>query len=444
MTTVRRPTEVCALESGPIEYRLERRGDDVLLIMHGGHMRAGLALGEDSFAAGGFTVLAPSRPGYGRTRLQAGPTPAHFADAVAELCAALGITCVTAVVGISGGAPTAVTMAARHPGLVQRLVLISPVGFLPWPDLRTRLGSYVAFRPGIEVVTWTGMRLFLRAAPVAALRMVLAGVSNHPTAAVADLQDDDRATLLALFSAMRSGRGFLNDLQPTPNVTARVTQPTLVIATRADGGVPFAHAESLAAGIHGAELVESHARSHLVWFAPDWPALAAVITAFLKAPTAGPGHARASSDAPVQPPTPSLVHQPLRAAVAALALAGAVLAASTAGPAFTRLGTAAGVTFLSVAAALTALAAGVLRRAVWATRLSLLGLAGQPIVAAGALWQVSAGMPAGKAAELHQLGVAPVIGAWINLGYGLIGATLFGWLLTRWWRVRAAHRDGRS
>jgi pimeloyl-ACP methyl ester carboxylesterase len=283
MATIRQPTQLCALASGPIEYRLERRGDDVLVVMHGGHMRAGLVLGEDSFEAGGFTVLAPSRPGYGRTPLRAGPTPAQFADAVAELCAALGITRVAAVVGISGGGPTAVTMAARHPGLVQRLVLISAVGFRPWPDLRTRLGAHVAFRPGVEAVTWAGMRLFLRAAPTAALRVVLTGVSNHPAAAVAELQDDNRATLLTLFSAMRSGQGFLNDLRPTPDVTAAVTQPTLVIAARADRGVPFAHAESLTAGIRSAELLESHARSHLVWFAPDWPALAARITAFLTA-----------------------------------------------------------------------------------------------------------------------------------------------------------------
>jgi hypothetical protein len=65
------PTELFMLESGPIEYRLDRRGPDVLLVMYGGHMRAGLALGEDAFAAAGFTVLAPSRPGYGRSPLAA-------------------------------------------------------------------------------------------------------------------------------------------------------------------------------------------------------------------------------------------------------------------------------------------------------------------------------------------------------------------------------------
>ena len=40
---------------------------------------------------------------------------------------------------------------------------------------------------------------------------------------------------------------------PTPDVTAQVDQPTLVIATRTDRGVPFAHAQSLLNSIRHAE-----------------------------------------------------------------------------------------------------------------------------------------------------------------------------------------------
>jgi hypothetical protein len=56
---------------------------------------------------------------------------------------------------------------------------------------------------------------------------------------------DDRAMLLAFFAQLRSGRGFLNDLRPTPDITTRINQPTLVIGSRTDLGVPFAHAQSL-------------------------------------------------------------------------------------------------------------------------------------------------------------------------------------------------------
>ncbi|WP_371778037.1 alpha/beta hydrolase [Streptosporangium subroseum] len=82
---------------------------------------------------------------------------------------------------------------------------------------------------------------------------------------------------------MRSGRGFLNDMLPVPDCAAQVTQPALVIASRTDRSVPFAHAESLAAAMSRVELVASQAGSHLIWFGPDYPAIAAKIERFLAA-----------------------------------------------------------------------------------------------------------------------------------------------------------------
>jgi hypothetical protein len=40
-----------------------------VVIFHGGHVQAGLALGEEVVAEAGYTPLVPSRPGYGRTPL---------------------------------------------------------------------------------------------------------------------------------------------------------------------------------------------------------------------------------------------------------------------------------------------------------------------------------------------------------------------------------------
>ncbi|MFI5911869.1 alpha/beta fold hydrolase [Dactylosporangium sp. NPDC051541] len=284
-TALRRPVEVRMLADGPIEYRFERRGPGVLLVLHGGHMRAGLALGEEAFAAAGWTVLAPSRPGYGRTAPRAGDSVAGFADAVRALCDELGIARVAAVVGISGGGPTAVALAARHPGLVERLVLMSAVGPLPWPDRLTRLGGRLVFRPGVEAVTWAAIRLFLRVGGRRALHALLAGVSTgRGVAARAGIGPADEEMLLALFGAMRSGRGFIQDLRPGPDRGRPGRQPALVIASRTDGGVPFAHAEALTAALPGATLVVSRAAGHFVWCSPDWPAIAERIDAFLRSP----------------------------------------------------------------------------------------------------------------------------------------------------------------
>jgi pimeloyl-ACP methyl ester carboxylesterase len=173
-------------------------------------------------------------------------------------------------------------VAARHPDLVQRLILQSAVGPLPYPDRRTRLAAHLGFNGRTERITWRAISAMMRAAPEASLRLWLGQLSTLPARqVVAALSPEDRAAVRRLVLSMRSGYGFRNDLRAAPDLTADVVQPTLVIATRHDGGVPFAHAEALAAGIPHAELVESHADSHLIWLGPDWPAIAARVRAFL-------------------------------------------------------------------------------------------------------------------------------------------------------------------
>ncbi|MER5424468.1 hypothetical protein [Streptosporangium roseum] len=130
-------------------------------------------------------------------------------------------------------------MAARHPHLVDRVILQSAVGFAPWPDRRTRLAGRLVFNSGVEAATWAAVRLLMRTAPQAGLRLLLRGLSTLPVRQVmAALSEHDQAELLALFGLMRSGRGFLNDMLAVPDCAGQVTQPALVIATRTDRSVP--------------------------------------------------------------------------------------------------------------------------------------------------------------------------------------------------------------
>ncbi|MFJ8112534.1 alpha/beta fold hydrolase [Streptomyces sp. NPDC096132] len=252
-------------------------------------MRAGLALGEDVFSGAGCSLLVPSRPGYGGTPVTTGGSATGFADVTAALCGQLGVTRVTAVVGTSGGGPTAVAMAARHPDLVERLILQSAVGPVPWPGHRTYLGAHAVFAPRTEPATWALVHALVRHAPDAALRMLLRDLTVLPVRkVVAGLRPEHRETAIALFTRMRSGHGFLNDLHDLRagpdlgRLATEVEQPGLVIASGHDGAVPFAHARSLAAVLRRAELLESLADSHFVWFGDDWPAIAARIRDFLR------------------------------------------------------------------------------------------------------------------------------------------------------------------
>jgi pimeloyl-ACP methyl ester carboxylesterase len=294
---VERPTELAGLPGGVVEYRLERRDPRAVLMMHGGHMRASLPLGEEVFADAGYTVLAPSRPGYGRTPVTTGTSLEGFAGVVAELCDRLGIGSVAAVVGQSAGGPSAVTMAARCPALVERLILQSAVGPLAWPGRRTRLGGRVVFGPRAEHLTWALVHALVRRAPAAGLRLLLGGLSVQPAGpALSALAGSHRALAAALFERMRSGGGFCADLRNFTDTAgyretaAGVGQAALVIASPADGAVPFAHARALADALPNARLIASQAAGHFIWFGDDYPAVAAAIISFLEAdPAAPPG-----------------------------------------------------------------------------------------------------------------------------------------------------------
>ncbi|MEV1179474.1 alpha/beta hydrolase, partial [Nonomuraea sp. NPDC049784] len=143
-------------------------------------------------------------------------------------------------------------------------------------------GGRAVFHAWVESGTWAIMRSLIRLAPSLGLGLLLRELSALPARQVlAGLSTAVRATLAGLFTLMRSGRGFVADMLPVPDCAAQVDQPALVIATRHDRSVPFAHAESLASTMPNAELVDTQADSHMIWFGPGYPRIAAKILQFL-------------------------------------------------------------------------------------------------------------------------------------------------------------------
>ncbi len=264
-----RATEVATLPSGRIEYRYERRGPQTVLICHGGHLRAAIPLGESAFEHEGWSVLTPSRPGYGRTPLTSAAGLDDVAALVRDLCAHLDISSLAAVVGVSAGAPLAVALAARYPDLVRSLVLQSARSSLPWPDLVTRVSGSVAFHPWLQAFTWAGMQASMALAPGIGLRTTMGSMSTLPAQTVLeDLTAPERLAVQQLFRAMSSGQGFQADLDthPDPVLEATVGAPTLVVASPTDGAVPFKHSQHLARVIPNAELFASPSLSHMIWY----------------------------------------------------------------------------------------------------------------------------------------------------------------------------------
>lgn len=82
---------------------------------------------DDGVAAvGGVRLLAADRPGCGRSDPDPGRTLGSVADDLAAACRHLDVGRV-GVLAWSAGAPYAVALAARHPGLVAAVVLAAPL-----------------------------------------------------------------------------------------------------------------------------------------------------------------------------------------------------------------------------------------------------------------------------------------------------------------------------
>lgn len=113
-------SELVMTERGPIEISSLGEGPSIL-VLHGtpGGYDQGVMMGE-RFAPAGFRVLAVSRPGYLRTPGEPGQTMDEQVAVYAALLDELGIDNV-AVVGGSGGGPSAFAFARRHPERVWAL-----------------------------------------------------------------------------------------------------------------------------------------------------------------------------------------------------------------------------------------------------------------------------------------------------------------------------------
>lgn len=232
------PVALVETARGPIECASFGAGPPVLIV-HGtpGGCDQGQALAT-ILALRGHRVVAPSRPGYLGTRLAIGHEPADQADAAADLLDALALRRV-AVVALSGGGPSALQFALRHPERTARLVLLQAI------SARLIIEADDLLRAAL---------LLPRSARIAPSIVALALRRRDPALVRAAL-DLARSTLPI---AARSG-GVFNDtmqfstLRPYP--LAEVAAPTLLIHGTADANVPYEQAVAAAAAIPDARLI---------------------------------------------------------------------------------------------------------------------------------------------------------------------------------------------
>jgi pimeloyl-ACP methyl ester carboxylesterase len=201
-------------------------------------------------------VLAPDVPGFGASRpLSRGWGLEAAADVIAALAAAVGHPRLD-LVGHSLGGALAAMVAIRHPRLVDRLVLVAPIGFRPMrPRPTWRLGVLTRVRAALLPVAAIAGRH-----PPTARRLV-GGVVQE------DTELDHSITRALIDGSLRARRTAAagmdvihRDLSPA---AGRIDALTLVIWGRRDGAVPVEYARHALDAIPGSRCVVLDGSGHL-------------------------------------------------------------------------------------------------------------------------------------------------------------------------------------
>lgn len=255
--------ETAQTKAGLIEYTLLGQGP-VVLRLTGSMDDCESSGGNEILLAAGFSILTPSRPGYGKTPLAVGRTAQEAADAMAALLDTLGVSNADVIAESSGG-PTAIYLAARHPTRVRKLVLeeaiskhmrdVDPKGF------ETRQKFYVSQYGYMRYM----LKILARVAPksLARVTMSIFGTQN-PDEAVKRMSKADIDGICRFYLRWQSswGQAAYNDMEQSVEETAlkSIHTPALIVHSRADAAIPFTLAEYSHANIAGSEL----------WVAPTW------------------------------------------------------------------------------------------------------------------------------------------------------------------------------
>jgi pimeloyl-ACP methyl ester carboxylesterase len=224
-----------------------------------------------------FRVVVPDLPGFGTSEK---PDPQRFAygwdafsDAMFDLVAALGVGGRIHVCGHGMGGGIALSLAARHPALVHKLVLTSALVFPPQEHALERTGRM----PLVGAILWRqvmGSALFRAYVQ----STIYSGAARIPAGRTEELYEAFNAP--AGRQAAHATLVAIADTRPLVARLPRVTADTLVIWGRDDVIAPIEHGRRLARELRGRFEVLECGRCPPDE-APD--AFATAVTSFLEA-----------------------------------------------------------------------------------------------------------------------------------------------------------------
>jgi pimeloyl-ACP methyl ester carboxylesterase len=222
-----------------------------------------------------FRVIVPDLPGFGESEK---PPPSRyrydfdaFSESLVDLLAALGLGQVSLCGHAMGGA-VALTVAASHAHVVERLVLVNPLVYPPRPDALSRMAGMPVIGPLVFKQLY-GRTLF-RSRFLAGTRSGENGVASRRVDHLFEMFDVPAAREAA-YATMRA----MLDTRPLTASVPRVSAPTLVTWGRANRASPVEHGRRLARELGGARFEVFDCGPSPAEECPE--AFATAVTAFL-------------------------------------------------------------------------------------------------------------------------------------------------------------------
>ena len=256
-------SKIAETKLGPIEYKIIGDKGPILMSIHGspgGH-------DQNIISSDAFRILILSRPGYLRTPLGVGQTPAEQATAYSELLDALGIQKVV-VMGISGGGPSSMEFAAKFPEKTLGLIAFEAVSYSE--DYANKFPDDESMMNGSDFSMWAGLysMSFLGTKKKAA--MMLPNPKNRIRLTsnpknVAKLKSME----WSIWPMSLRREGVVNDYQQFANLSIpfeKINAPTLAIHGNEDINVDLAHARELIQKVQGSELRIIDEGDHMMMF----------------------------------------------------------------------------------------------------------------------------------------------------------------------------------
>src|SRR5690625_1260159 len=252
-----------------LEYSIIGEGKPIL-VLHGGHSNCHEAFGYEALLENGFSLITPSRAGYGGTSKEIGESLSTACAYYMKLLEYLHVKQVH-LVAISAGGPSGIYFASTYPEMVCSLTLQSAVT-KEWltPKDKEYKAARILFRPRIEKYTWKLISVMNNLFPRFIFKQMLPSFSKLTFKEAKEmLMQEDVEAIRKMNNRQQSGDGFLMDLVQINEVSTAdlqaVSCPTLIMHSKHDGSVPLEHPYFAHENIPSSELCLLNTWGHLIW-----------------------------------------------------------------------------------------------------------------------------------------------------------------------------------